>query len=90
MVAQPVKVDLTEGTQVILSSGVSAGDQVVIDGQEKLKAYSRVTPRDPNAPAGGGGGRGSRNRGGAGNGGNGAGGNGAGNKAAGNNGTGGA
>lgn len=90
VVAQPVKVDLTEGTQVILSSGVSAGDQVVIDGQEKLKAYSRVTPRDPNAPAGGGGGRGSRNRGGAGNGGNGAGGNGAGNKAAGNNGTGGA
>jgi multidrug efflux system membrane fusion protein len=66
VVAQPVKVDLTEGTQVILASGLAAGDQVVIDGQEKLKNYSRVTPRDPNAPAGGGG-RGTKgNRGGAG------------------------
>jgi multidrug efflux system membrane fusion protein len=45
VVAQPVKVDVTEGTQVILSSGVKAGDQVVIDGQEKLLDGSRVVPR---------------------------------------------
>lgn len=75
VVAQPVKVDLTEGTQVILASGVTAGDQVVIDGQEKLKNYSRVSPRDPNAAAGGSGNggsgrgaRGSRSGAGAGNG----------------------
>jgi len=40
---QPVKVDLTEGTQVILKSGVNAGDLVVVDGQEKLKRYSPIT-----------------------------------------------
>jgi membrane fusion protein, multidrug efflux system len=55
--ARPVTVDVTEGTQVILSSGVTPGEQVVIDGQEKLKAFSRVSPKDANAPAGGGGGR---------------------------------
>ena len=51
--AQTVKVDLTEGTQVILSSGVKAGDPVVVDGQEKLKNGSRVIPRqatNPNGP----------------------------------------
>ena len=45
VVAQPVTVDITEGSQVILSSGVKAGDQVVVDGQEKLLDGSRVTPR---------------------------------------------
>jgi multidrug efflux system membrane fusion protein len=51
--AQPVKVDLTEGTQVILSSGVKPGDAIVIDGQEKLRNGSRVIPRqstNPNGP----------------------------------------
>ena len=41
---QPVVVDLTEGTQVILKSGLKPGDQVVVDGQEKLKKYSKVSP----------------------------------------------
>ncbi len=40
--AQPVQVDLTEGSQVILLGGLKAGDQVVVDGQEKLKDGSRV------------------------------------------------
>jgi multidrug efflux system membrane fusion protein len=44
VVAQPVQVDVTEGTQVILTSGVNPGDQVVIDGQERLLPGSRVTP----------------------------------------------
>jgi len=44
VVAQPVQVDLTEGVQVILKSGLKAGDQVVVDGQEKLKDGSRVVP----------------------------------------------
>jgi multidrug efflux system membrane fusion protein len=51
--ARTVTVDVTEGTQVILSNGVAAGEQVVVDGQEKLKNFSRVTPKDANAPAGG-------------------------------------
>ncbi len=42
--AQPVKIAVTEGSQVILDSGVQAGDQVVVDGQEKLRAGSRVLP----------------------------------------------
>lgn len=51
--AQTVKVDLTEGAQVILSSGVKPGDPIVIDGQEKLRNGSRVIPRqstNPNGP----------------------------------------
>lgn len=45
VLAQPVKVELTEGTQVILSGGVKPGDQVVVDGQERLKAGAKVFPR---------------------------------------------
>ncbi len=68
--ARPVTVDVTEGAQIIVSSGVAAGEQVVVDGQEKLKAFSRVSPKDANAPAGGGrGGRGGRAGGAAGGGG---------------------
>ena len=44
--AQTVQVDLTEGSQVILKGGVNAGDQVVVDGQEKLKNGSRVIPHE--------------------------------------------
>ena len=55
VVTQPVKVDVTEGTQVILASGVNPGDQVVVDGQEKLLNLSKVTPRTQDQlPAAGG------------------------------------
>ena len=37
--------ELTEGTQVILNGGVKPGDQVVVDGQEKLKNGSKVFPK---------------------------------------------
>jgi len=40
-----VNVELTEGTQVILNGGVKPGDQIVVDGQEKLKNGSKVFPR---------------------------------------------
>jgi multidrug efflux system membrane fusion protein len=48
-----VQVDVTEGTQVILKSGVNPGDQVVIDGQEKLLNGSKVTlhAQDSSGPA---------------------------------------
>jgi multidrug efflux system membrane fusion protein len=52
--ARQVKVDLTEGSQVILLSGVKPGEQIVIDGQEKLRNNAKVIPRDAAAPAGGG------------------------------------
>jgi multidrug efflux system membrane fusion protein len=45
VVAAPVKVALTEGTQVILNGGVKPGDQIVTDGQEKLKNGSKVFPK---------------------------------------------
>ncbi|MDP9040246.1 MAG: efflux RND transporter periplasmic adaptor subunit [Acidobacteriota bacterium] len=45
VVSQPVTIDVTEGTQVILASGVNPGDQVVVDGQERLLPFSRVTPK---------------------------------------------
>jgi multidrug efflux system membrane fusion protein len=50
--ARPVKVQLTEGTQVILSAGVEPGDRVVVDGQEKLKNGSKVIPREATAEGG--------------------------------------
>ncbi|AFL86992.1 RND family efflux transporter, MFP subunit [Terriglobus roseus DSM 18391] len=42
-VAQVV-VDSSQGTDVIIKSGLKAGDQVVTDGTEKLQAGSRVVP----------------------------------------------
>jgi len=47
--AQPVNVGLTEGAQVILNGGLKRGDQIVVDGQERLKNGSKVFPRT--APA---------------------------------------
>ncbi|MEO6806752.1 MAG: efflux RND transporter periplasmic adaptor subunit [Edaphobacter sp.] len=49
--AQAVNVSLTEGTQVILNSGVKPGDQIVVDGQERLKDGSKVFPRTVPAKA---------------------------------------
>jgi multidrug efflux system membrane fusion protein len=45
VLAQTVNVELTEGTQVILNGGVKPGDQIVVDGQEKLKNGSKVFPK---------------------------------------------
>ncbi len=53
VVAQNVQVDVTEGTQVILSGGVNPGDQIVVDGQEKLLPNSRVAPTKQSATAAG-------------------------------------
>jgi multidrug efflux system membrane fusion protein len=42
---QNITIDVTEGTNVILKSGLKEGDQVIVDGQEKLKRYSKVDPK---------------------------------------------
>src|SRR5712664_390790 len=39
---QPVKVDLTQGNITLIASGVAEGDQVVIDGQDRLQPGATV------------------------------------------------
>ena len=48
---QPVKVDLTQGNFALIAAGVSVGDQVVVDGQERLQAGTpaEVHNASPNA-----------------------------------------
>jgi len=43
---QPVKVGLTQGNIALIASGVSAGDQVVVDGQERLQSGTPVEVHD--------------------------------------------
>jgi membrane fusion protein, multidrug efflux system len=48
-----LKVVLTQGNLSVIASGVSPGEQVVTDGQDKLQGGSRVEPHVPTAgPAG--------------------------------------
>jgi multidrug efflux system membrane fusion protein len=51
---QPVNVDLTQGNIALIASGVSAGDQVVVDGQERLQSGTPVEVHDasPNSTGG--------------------------------------
>jgi membrane fusion protein, multidrug efflux system len=44
---RPLQVALTQGSTVVVQSGLQAGDRVVTDGQEKLQAGSRVAPQAP-------------------------------------------
>jgi membrane fusion protein, multidrug efflux system len=55
---QPVKVDLVQGNIALIANGVSVGDQVVVDGQERLQSGTPVEVHNaPLAtPAGGSGG----------------------------------
>src|SRR5262249_15946805 len=50
---RPVKVSLTQGDQSVIASGLTPGDQVVTDGQDKLQAGSHVEPHSGGtSPAG--------------------------------------
>lgn len=42
---RPVVVDLTQGTVIVIRSGVRPGERVVTDGEEKLTERSKVIPR---------------------------------------------
>ncbi len=44
---RPVQVALTQGSTVVIASGLQGGDKVVTDGQEKLQAGSQVAPQAP-------------------------------------------
>jgi multidrug efflux system membrane fusion protein len=50
-------VDLTQGNIALIASGISVGDSVVVDGQERLQAGTPVEVH--NASSGGGSGTGS-------------------------------
>ena len=50
---QAVKVDLTQGTTIVVASGLKAGERVVTDGQEKLQAGMKVAPQAPAHQKGG-------------------------------------
>jgi multidrug efflux system membrane fusion protein len=52
---QPVQIDLTQGNIALIASGVSVGDQVVVDGQERLQAGTPVETHSVSTggPAGG-------------------------------------
>ena len=39
---QPVKVDMTQGNISLIASGIAEGDQVVVDGQDRLQAGAAV------------------------------------------------
>jgi multidrug efflux system membrane fusion protein len=57
--AQPIVTTITEGSQMLVDSGLQPGQLVVVDGQEKLRAGAAVTPSH-NASGGGGGGGGKK------------------------------
>ncbi len=46
---QPVKVDTTEGSLIVLASGVQPGEQIVTDGSDKLRDGTKVEPRQARA-----------------------------------------
>jgi membrane fusion protein, multidrug efflux system len=54
-VLQPVKVDLTQGNISLIASGVAAGDQVVVDGQDRLQSGAAVEAHNtsPGGPGNG-------------------------------------
>jgi multidrug efflux system membrane fusion protein len=47
---RPVSIAITEGNVAQIASGLSPGETVVTDGQDKLQAGSRVEPHQPQAP----------------------------------------
>ena len=52
-----VIVALTEGEDAAIQSGLTAGEQVVVDGVDKLHQGAKVEPATANGPNGGGGGK---------------------------------
>jgi membrane fusion protein, multidrug efflux system len=49
--ARPITVGPTTADQTIVTSGLSQGERVVVDGQYKLRLDSHVTVNQPKAPA---------------------------------------
>ena len=47
---RPVNVEVTEGNDVSISAGLSGGEQVVVDGVDRLNAGSRVQISSASGP----------------------------------------
>jgi multidrug efflux system membrane fusion protein len=47
--ARPIVTTITEGSLMLVDSGLQPGEQVVIDGQEKLRPGSKVVPGQGNS-----------------------------------------
>jgi multidrug efflux system membrane fusion protein len=47
---RPIQLSLTQGSTVVISSGLKPGERVVTDGQEKLAAGMKVVPQAPARP----------------------------------------
>jgi hypothetical protein len=43
---RPIKVALLQGDQALIGSGLSAGERVVIEGQDQIKPKAKLEPRD--------------------------------------------
>jgi membrane fusion protein, multidrug efflux system len=50
---QPVKVDMTQGNISLIASGVAEGDQVVVDGQDRLQSGATVEVQGTGGPSNG-------------------------------------
>jgi multidrug efflux system membrane fusion protein len=46
---RPIAVDVTQGNSAVISSGLQEGEQVIVDGQDKIQAGSKVNVR-PSPP----------------------------------------
>jgi membrane fusion protein, multidrug efflux system len=51
--ARPVKVAQIEDGEALIDDGLQPGETVVVDGQSRLQAGSRVAPRAAQRPGGG-------------------------------------
>jgi len=61
---RPVELGATPGDLIVVTRGVDAGEQVVVDGQAQLRAGSKVAVRDATTGGGGGGAGGAAGQGG--------------------------
>jgi hypothetical protein len=48
---RPVQLAILQGEDALIAQGVSAGERIVIEGQEQIKPNSAVTPRTKDEPA---------------------------------------
>jgi multidrug efflux system membrane fusion protein len=48
---RPITLEVLQGEDAVIASGIKAGDRVVVEGQDRIKPNSPVKPRDVNAGA---------------------------------------
>jgi multidrug efflux system membrane fusion protein len=48
---RPITLEVLQGEEAVIASGIKAGERVVVEGQDRIKPNSPVKPRDVNASA---------------------------------------